>query len=196
MNADPQQPRLLRVCRIGRAQGLKGEVNVFAFTDEPERRFSPGSVLTVADGSRPFTVVSSRRFRNRWIVHFQGIDDRTAAEALSAIELYVQPDPEEEAADDDAWYLEDLVGLEVRMAPGNGLGRPADELVGRVGSVIDSSAQQLLEVSMESSITPADVDGHPSTGLVPFVEQLVPEVDPEAGYIGIDPPKGLLPGLD
>ena len=42
---DPQQRELLRVCRIGRAQGLKGEVTVQVFTDEPDYRFEPGSLL-------------------------------------------------------------------------------------------------------------------------------------------------------
>ncbi|BDR54186.1 ribosome maturation factor RimM [Bombiscardovia apis] len=188
-NADPQQSRLLRVCRIGRAQGLKGEVNVYAFTDEPERRFSPGSVLTTADEARAFTVVSSRRFKSRWIVLFEGIEDRNASEALNGIELYAPADPPGEEEDDDAWYLDDLVGLEVRMAANNGLGRPAGELIGTVAGVIDAPAQQLIEVALQASngSEPAPAS------LVPFVEQIVPEVEPEEGYIGIDPPKGLLP---
>ncbi|KFF30535.1 ribosome maturation factor RimM [Bifidobacterium bombi] len=46
---DPQQHELLRVCRIGRAQGLKGEVNVTTFTDDPERRYAPDSALTAVN---------------------------------------------------------------------------------------------------------------------------------------------------
>ncbi len=175
---------------------------MFAYTDEPERRFSPGSVLTTADRSRAFTVVSSRRFKSRWIVLFEGVADRNASEALSGTELYVEPDPETEEQD-DAWYLEDLIGLEVRMAPGNALGLPADKLVGTVKDVIDATAQQLLEIELaptgkagDHGENGTDEEAGPVTGLVPFVEQLVPEVDPDAGYIGIDPPKGLLPGLD
>ena len=36
MHDDPQQLELLRVARIGRAQGLKGEVTVRLYTDDPE----------------------------------------------------------------------------------------------------------------------------------------------------------------
>ena len=64
MNDDRE---LLRVCRIGRAQGLKGEVNVRAFTDDPGRRFSAGSRLISKDG-RTFTVEKSRNFKQRWIL--------------------------------------------------------------------------------------------------------------------------------
>ncbi|BDR53534.1 hypothetical protein KIM372_14410 [Bombiscardovia nodaiensis] len=151
----------MRVCRIGRAQGLKGEVNVYAYTDEPERRFSAGSVLTTAEGASEFSVVSSRRFKSRWIVRFAGVDDRTAAEALNGIELYAPAEAESEQDEDDAWYIDDLVGLPVRMAPNNTLGRPAGEVIGSLASVIDSPAQQLLEVNLDPSLTIAGADGAP-----------------------------------
>ena len=80
---DPQQRELLRVCRIGRAQGLKGEVTVQVFTDEPDYRFEPGSLLYTRDSEQEFEVAHSRTFKNRWIIHFEGVDDRDAAEALN-----------------------------------------------------------------------------------------------------------------
>lgn len=186
---DPQQRRLLRVCRIGRAQGLKGEVNVYAYTDEPDRRFSPGSRLQTEDG-RFFTVVSSRRFKQRWIVRFKGVEDRNASEAMNGIELYVQADPADELEQEDAWYPEDLIGLEVRMAPDNSLGEPSGRVVGQVSDVLDGVAQQQLQIRMT-----AKEDDEESEGLIPFVEALVPQVDIENGYVAIDPPGGLLPGL-
>ncbi|MCX8673422.1 ribosome maturation factor RimM [Bifidobacterium sp. B4001] len=186
---DPQQRRLLRVCRIGRAQGLKGEVNVYVCTDEPERRFAPGSQLQTRDG-QVFTVVSSRRFKQRWIVLFQGVEDRNASEALNGIELYTHADPAEELAQEDAWYSDDLIGLEVRMAPGNSLGEPSGRVVGQVSDVLDGVAQQQLQIRM--TVEEGDEE---TEGLIPFVEALVPQVDIENGYVAIDPPGGLLPGL-
>ena len=85
---DPQQLELLRVCRIGRAQGLKGEVTVQIFTDEPEYRFAPGAVLYTKDGEEEYVVESSRTFKNRWIIKFEGIDDRDASEAANGVVLY------------------------------------------------------------------------------------------------------------
>lgn len=193
---DPQQRELLRVCRIGRAQGLKGEVNVYSYTDEPERRFSPGAQLETREG-QVFTVVRSRRFKQRWILLFEGVEDRNASEALNGTELYVEADPAEDLADEDAWYLTDLIGLEVRMAPGNTLGLPGGQRVGTVRDVLDGVAQQQLEILMDGPEA-GDTGGQDEdipTGLIPFVEQLVPEVEPEEGYITIDPPGGLLPGL-
>lgn len=104
---DPQQPQeLLRVCRIGKAQGLKGEVSVELYTDDPHARFAPGEVLyareSAADALHPYTVAAARTFKNRWYVRFEGVDDRNAAEALHNTVLYGEP----QELDDDEFYPE------------------------------------------------------------------------------------------
>ncbi len=192
---DPQQRELLRVCRIGRAQGLKGEVTVQIFTDEPEYRFAPDSVLYTRDGSQEYVVEYARTFKNRWIVKFEGIDDRDASEAANGIELYGEADDPEDMLEEDAWYPKDLVGLEARLAEGNGLGLPAGQVIGKVVDVLDS-AQTLLKIRLASPVRDA-VTGEvtESTALVPFVDELVPDIDLAEGYLTIDPPGGLIPGL-
>lgn len=184
---DPQQRELLRVCRIGRAQGLKGEVTVQVFTDEPDYRFEPGSVLYTRDGEQEFEVAHSRTFKNRWIIHFEGVDDRDAAEALNGTVLYGEADDPENMLEEDAWYPKDLVGLEARFADGNTLGAPDGQTVGKVVDVIEG-AQYLLKIRLAKP-----VEGETST-LVPFVDQLVPDIDLEDGYLTLDPPGGLIPG--
>ena len=184
---DPQQRELLRVCRIGRAQGLKGEVTVQVFTDEPDYRFEPGSLLYTRDGEQEFEVAHSRTFKNRWIIHFEGVDDRDAAEALNGTVLYGEADDPEDMLEEDAWYPKDLLGLEARFAEGNMLGAPAGQTVGKVVDVIEG-AQYLLKIRLAKP-----VDGDTST-LVPFVDQLVPDIDLEDGYLTLDPPGGLIPG--
>lgn len=184
---DPQQRELLRVCRIGRAQGLKGEVTVQVFTDEPDYRFEPGSMLYTRDGEQEFEVAHSRTFKNRWIIHFEGVDDRDAAEALNGTVLYGEADDPEDMLEEDAWYPKDLVGLEARFADGNTLGAPDGQTVGKVVDVIEG-AQYLLKIRLAKP-----VEGETST-LVPFVDQLVPDIDLEDGYLTLDPPGGLIPG--
>ena len=184
---DPQQRELLRVCRIGRAQGLKGEVTVQVFTDEPDYRFEPGSLLYTRDSEQEFEVAHSRTFKNRWIIHFEGVDDRDAAEALNGTVLYGEADDPEDMLEEDAWYPKDLLGLEARFAEDNMLGAPAGQKVGKVVDVIEG-AQYLLKIRLAKP-----VDGATST-LVPFVDQLVPDIDLEDGYLTLDPPGGLIPG--
>ena len=89
--------------------------------------------------------------------------------------------------EEDAWYPKDLLGLEARFAEGNMLGAPAGQTVGKVVDVIEG-AQYLLKIRLAKP-----VDGDTST-LVPFVDQLVPDIDLENGYLTLDPPGGLIPG--
>lgn len=201
MHDDPQQLELLRVARIGRAQGLKGEVNVRIFTDDPEWRFEPGSVLYEQDddGETEYVVERSRTAGDRWIIKFEGVDDRTAAEALNGVELYGEADDPDEMLEADEWYPKDLIGLEARLADGNGLNLPAGQVVGTVVDVIDSPAQSLLKIRLaEPVVTGQNSKGEDvveKTALVPFVEELVPDIDLEEQYLTLDPPGGLIPGL-
>ena len=127
---DPQQLELLRVCRIGRAQGLKGEVTVQIFTDEPEYRFAPGAVLYTKDGEEEYVVENSRTFKNRWIIKFEGIDNRDQSEAANGIVLYGEADDPEDMLEADEWYPKDLIGLEARLAENNMLGLEPGVVVG------------------------------------------------------------------
>lgn len=212
--ADPQQRELLRVCRIGRAQGLKGEVTVRSFTDEPELRFAPGSVLYTKDGKHTYTIARSRTFKDRWILHFQGVNNRDDSEALNGLELYVEADDPEEMAEEDAWYPKDLIGLVARIAdnPANGIDTAkAGQVIGKVVDVIDGPAQSLLKIRLttpvieqkDGSFVPASTSGTDTdsnnkvikTALVPFVDELVPDIDLDERYLTLDPPVGLIPGL-
>lgn len=187
---DPQQDynNLLRVCRIGKAQGLKGEVTVQVFTDEPYERFKPGTHLYTQDGSRELVVENARTFKNRWILLFEESLNRNDAEALNGLELYIPAENAENLAQHNAWYIKDLVGLEARLCENNQLGQP-EQVIGKVVDVLDG-AQSLLKIRL---VNPIDEDNR--TALVPFVEALVPEIDIKDQYLTINPPGGLIPGF-
>lgn len=187
---NPQQSRndLLRVCRIGKAQGLKGEVTVQIFTDEPYERFEPGNVLCTADGEREFVIENARTFKNRWILLFEESQNRNDAEALNGTELYVHAEDAQELAAENAWYIKDLVGLQARLCEENQLGL-TPKVIGKVVDVLDGT-QSLLKIRLDHPI-----DEENKTALVPFVEAIVPEVNVANGYLTIDPPGGLIPGL-
>ena len=78
--------------------------------------------------------------------------------------------------------------MQARLCNENQLGLPA-ETIGKVVDVLDG-AQSLLKIRLNNPI-----DDDNKTALVPFVEALVPEVDVDEGYLTIDPPGGLIPGL-
>jgi 16S rRNA processing protein RimM len=172
------------VGRIGKPHGIHGELSVEPRTDEPGRRFAVGATLgtqtprgTVPPGaSRPatLTVRSTRRHQSRLLVTFEEVADRTAAEGLRGLVLVTHVDAEETPEDPEEFYDHQLVGLQVLTIGG--------ELVGEVEQVIHGAGQDLLAVLAE--------DGREV--LVPFVRQLVPEVDVPGGRLTVVDQPGLL----
>lgn len=105
----------LEVGRIGRAHGLRGEIAV-SLTSEREERLAPGATLGISD--RDLVVASARPHQHRWLVCFEGITDRTAAEALQGELLFADVLP----SDDDELWVHELIGATVQDASGATLG--------------------------------------------------------------------------
>ncbi|MGJ6981211.1 ribosome maturation factor RimM [Aestuariimicrobium soli] len=160
---------------IGRAHGIRGDLTIDLRTDEPERRFATGSVLTAVQGTtrRALTVAHARWHSSRLLVTFDEVADRTDAEALRGAELEVRVPADERPTDEGEYYDRQLVGLLAVTSDG-------DE-IGRVTHVVHLAEQDLLAL---------DVAG--TERLVPFVTALVPEVDLAAGTLTIVPLPGLL----
>jgi 16S rRNA processing protein RimM len=167
---------LLTVARIGRAHGLRGEVTLEVRTDHPESRFAVGNVfVTDPAGVGPLTVAISRHQGGRWFAAFAEASDRTAAEALKGTLLMADADV---SAEEDAWYVHELIGLLAERSTG--------ERIGEVVDVDHPPAQDLLVIQ--------EPNGHRAS--VPMVSAFVKEVDIAHQRIVVDPPFGLLSGED
>ncbi|MDW9637984.1 ribosome maturation factor RimM [Sinorhizobium meliloti] len=153
---------------IGAAQGLRGEVRVKSFTDDPAALGDYGN-LHSEDG-RVFEVLEIREAKNVVVVRFRGINDRTAAEALNGLELFIERDnlPDDDL-DEDEFFYADLEGLEAVDRTGKSYGS--------VTGVFDFGAGDLLELK-GPGLRPV---------LIPFTEWSVLEIDLEAGKLIIDP---------
>ncbi len=174
---------LLTVAVIGPAHALRGEVRLEIRTEDPEGRLAPGTVLPVEPATGPaasgaLTVERLRFDGTRWFATFAEARDRTAAEALRGARILVDTDEDEPDPDDEGWYAHELVGLRALHVDGT--------VLGEVTELEPGVAQDRIVVR-----TPAGVEV-----AVPFVAQLVPEVDPEAGTVTVDPPGGLFPQPD
>jgi 16S rRNA processing protein RimM len=168
---------LLVVGRIGRAHGIRGDVTMEVRTDAPELRFAPGAVLrTDPESAGPLTVESARMHSGRLLVRFEGVSDRTGAEALREILIVIDADDTGPAGepDEDVWWDHELLDLEARTSEG--------QLLGLVADVLHTPAGELLSIRRP--------DG--AELLVPFVSEFVPVVDVPAGRVVVDPPAGLL----
>jgi 16S rRNA processing protein RimM len=163
-----------RVCvaQIGAAHGIRGELRLKSFTAEPMAVAQYGP-LESEDGARQFEIASLRPGNDILIARLKGVADRTAAEALCNIRLYV-PRARLAEPEDGEFYHADLVGLAAFDA--------SDRRLGAVTAVHNFGAGDLLEVAPEA--------GGP-TVLVPFTKAIVPVVDIAARRLVIDPPPGL-----
>lgn len=173
---------LVQVARIGKPHGIRGEVTVQLFTDAPEERFAPGERLRLEPASplAPQDVVTVRGAR--WnksvlVVALEEVPDRNGAEALRGARLFAEA--QDEDPEGEEWYEHELVDLEVRTGPEDGSG----PRIGVVTGLRTMPVQDLLEIAL-------DEDGREAA--LPFVEEIVPVVDPEGGFVVVTPPPGLL----
>ncbi|WP_405528778.1 ribosome maturation factor RimM [Streptomyces avidinii] len=165
----------LVVARIGRAHGIKGEVTVEVRTDEPELRLSPGAVLRTEPATvGPLTIETGRVHSGRLLLRFAGVKDRTGAESLRNTLLIAEVDPSELPEEDDEYYDHQLMDLDVVLADGTE--------IGRITEISHLPSQDLFIVERP--------DG--SEVMIPFVEEIVAEIDLEEQRCVITPPPGLI----
>ena len=153
------------------AHGVRGDLRVKSFTADPEDLVSYGP-LTDAGGARRFKLRILGAARGLLRVHVDGVEDRTAAEALAGVELYVArerlPAPEE-----DEFYHADLIGLQVERRDGS--------FYGTVRALHDFGAGDVIEVALAGG----------GLAVLPFTAAVVPEVDLAGGRVVIVPPEDI-----
>jgi 16S rRNA processing protein RimM len=160
--------RLVVMGVIGKPHGVRGLMRVNAFTAEPE---------ALADYA-PLTDRNGRQFALEWVSgnvaqlseiiagKLRKITDRNEAERLVNTELLV-PRSKLPEADEEEFYLADLIGLRAVGADGAALGT--------ITAVHDYGGGTSLEIA-------------PGALLVPFTKAAVPEIDVAAGRVVIIPP--------
>lgn len=155
----------MRVARIGAAHGVRGEVKLWSFTEDP-LAVADYAPLETQDGKRQFEIESLRPVKDHLVARFKEVGDRNAAEALRNIDLYVPRDRLPAIAEDDTWYYADLVGLAAVS--------PEGEALGTVLALHNFGAGDVLEIQ--------PTEGN-KTLLLPFTETVVPTIDINAGRI-------------
>lgn len=163
-----------RIClgQIGAAHGVRGEVRLRSFTSDPEAIAGYGPLET--EDGRVFEIESLRPAKNYFVARLAGIGDRSAAERLANLKLYVPRERLPTLEQADEFYHADLIGLAVVDRAG--------ERLGTVVAIHNFGAGDLIEVR-------PDAGG--DTELVPFDEADVPTIDVAAGRIVVDPPQKL-----
>ena len=135
--------RLILVGRVAGAFGVKGEIRVTSYTDEPAA-LARYRDLKRADGTPALTLTGGRAHKGALIARAEEVATREDAEALRGLELFVPRDALP-PSDDDEFYFADLVGLRAVTPDGAELGR--------IKSVQNFGAGDLLEIAPETGPT-------------------------------------------
>lgn len=165
------------VAQFGAAHGIRGEVRLKSFTQDPLSVGAYGPLET--EDGRAFIIRSMRPAAgtapDMLVVAVEGVTTRDQAEGLNGLELSM-PRSRLPQAEAEEFYHADLVGLEVAMKDGT--------VAGVVVAVRNFGAGDLVEVAPRRG----------ASFLVPFTRDAVPEIDLVGGRIVIDPLPGLLGG--
>ncbi len=168
-------PETISVGRVLRPHGVRGEVAVEVLSDVPGR-FKKGSrVMGIREGSPPSSLVvaAGRVHKSGAVVRFEGCDSREQAEELRGLDLEVSRS-EVPKAPQGTYYHFELLGCRCRDTG-------SDQELGRVVEVLEDGGGLILVVEGEGRRVP-----------VPFVKDLLREVDVAAGRIEVELPEGLL----
>jgi 16S rRNA processing protein RimM len=157
------------------AHGLRGEVRVEPHTDYAER-FARGNTLLLGIELEEMLVVASRPHKDVQLVQFEGVMNRTDAEALRGLWLFI---PEKDAAElgEDQYWIHDLIGMDVFDEQGRTLGVVSDILATGANDVFLVEAAEGVNRGQEI--------------LLPAIAEVVQRVDQERRQIIVQ----LLPGL-
>jgi 16S rRNA processing protein RimM len=153
------------VARIGAAHGVRGEVKLWPFTEDPMAVIDYGP-LSTKDGARQFEVVRARVAKDHLVAVLKGIATREDAERVNGLELYIARDrlPPTKAGE---YYHADLIGLRAVDAAG--------AAIGKVLAVHNFGAGDIIEIAPPQG----------PTLLLPFTDAVVPTVDLADGHVVI-----------
>lgn len=162
--------------RIASPHGIRGEMMLIPLTDFPER-FEGMKALDIVLPGKPPRSYKVRRIepyagKNTFLVSLDGITDRNAAEPLNGASVTVPADERVELEENEYW-LDDIIGLEVSDEAGN--------LLGRIKDILFTGANDVYIVETPEGALKA----------LPAVDSVIKRVDAENGTMTADIPAGL-----
>ena len=155
---------------VAAPHGVRGLVRIRSFTEDPMAIAAYGPLSDEA-GRKAYRVEALSVARDAVLARIEGVADRTAAEAIRGLRLYVERRRLPEAGERE-WYEADLIGLKAVGSDGRDWGK--------VTAFHDFGAGSVMEVS--------------GGVMLPFTDEAVPEIDVEGGKVVVVPPAGLLAG--
>jgi 16S rRNA processing protein RimM len=151
-----------RVClaRIATTHGVRGLVKLLCFANDPEILNSGINIYTSEEGTKTLKIKLKNQVSKYWIAEIEWISNKEDAEKYRGTELWINREDLPDLEDEDEFYVEDIVGMDVVDI--------SDHKIGNVISVQNFGAGDLLEVKPISG---------GKTVMVTFTVEEVPTVD-------------------
>lgn len=160
----------LEAGKIVTTHGIRGEVKIMPYTDTPEL-LAEFDRLFIGKNKDEVIITRSRVFKNTVIAKIEGVDTPESAEKLRNKVLYMHRDDLE--LDDDTYFIQDLIGLEVRDAD-------TDEVYGKIADVLETGANDVYVIK-----------GEDREYLIPAIADVVVSTDIDSNLMTIRPLDGL-----
>lgn len=162
-----QKPEVIAIGRVCKPHGIRGEL---VLSSMYENALRPGLRLAIGEGQ--FELLSLRETPSGFLVRLKGVVNRSEAEALSGLTVYVSAASLPQLPDGE-FYWHEVIGLKVVAA---------DVELGRVVDILRTGAHDIYVVHS------ADKREY----FFPAVEEIVTKIDVQRGVMIVDPPEGLL----
>ena len=172
-----EKDKWMSIGKIVAPQGLRGDIRIKPSSDFPERFTKPGKRWIQKNNELPTEIKLKKGTlvpgKSIYVISIDGISNRSSAEEIIGWKLVIPVDSRPILSKDEYHYF-DLIGLEVRKGP-------KKTLIGYVTDLI-KGGNDLLEIELDEG----------KKVLVPFVKEIVPEIEIKKKWLLINPPPGLL----
>lgn len=162
------------------AHGVRGEVKVFPITDDV-RRFHSISKCFLMDANekmvREIEILSKRIVNDRVLLTFDQVNDRDSAAKLNGLYIAVHR-LDARKLEAGRYFITDMIGCQVIDAQ--------DGVIGNIFDIIQTGANDVIAVKRT---------GKPDL-YIPFLNNVVTEVDVFSKIIRVQLPDGLLEVYD
>ncbi|XJS09715.1 ribosome maturation factor RimM [Aerococcaceae bacterium WGS1372] len=168
--------KFFRVGRIVNSFGIKGEFKIIADTDFPEERFAKGAELSIIDNNtavRSLTVENSRLSKGTYIIKFKEINNINEVEPYKNMWLAVRED-QQQSLEEHEFYYHEIIGLTVKTTEG--------KEIGMIKDILDLGSNDVWVIQRHKA----------KDALIPYIEDVVKEVNIEEGLVIIELMEGLI----
>ncbi len=170
--------KFFKVGKVVTTHGIKGEIRVYSYTDFPEERFASGNQIYIGEIDNPTNFIVdvqySKPHKNMYILKFQQLNMINDVEKFKGFYLWI-PEEQQKELDKDEFYYHQIINCSVETMDGQELGI--------VKEILSTGANDVWII--KSNDKKEDI-------LIPYIEQVVKEVNIKEKKIIIELIEGLL----